>query len=292
MFKRLLVRIKQHGLAGLRRVQQWLKAKTKPTATSLALGAAHDLVRSKTELVMENALLRQQLIVLNRSIKRPHVKRADRWRMVVLASKLKHWKQATLIIQPDTLLRWHRDLFKWVWRRKSQRKAGKPPLAAEVIALICQMATDNRLWGIKRIYGELLKLGLRVSKRTIRKYMRRARPPHPRGQTWLSFLHNQAEAIWACDFIQVTDVFFKSLFVFVLIELSSRRVVHVGITRHPTDVWTAQQLREATPFGHGPKYLIRDNDNKYGPHFAAVAAGAHIDVITTPVEAPKANGDL
>jgi putative transposase len=135
-----------------------------------------------------------------------------------------------------------------------------------------------------------LKLGLRVSKRTIRKYMRRARPPHPRGQTWLRFLHNQAEAIWACDFIQVTDVFFKSLFVFVLIELSSRRVVHVGITRHPTDVWTAQQLREATPFGQGPKHLIRDNDAKYGPHFAAVAAGAHIDVITTPLEAPKANG--
>jgi putative transposase len=147
MFKTWLASIKQHGLAVLRRVQAWLKAKTKPATTSLGLGAAHDLVRSKTELVMENALLRQQLIVLNRSVKRPQLTRADRWLMVLLTSKLQHWKQAVLIIQPDTILRWHRDLFKWVCRRKSQRKAGKPPLAAEVIALIRQMATENRLWG-------------------------------------------------------------------------------------------------------------------------------------------------
>ncbi len=102
-------------------------------------------------------------------------------------------------------------------------------------------------------------------------------------------MHTQAAAIWACDFIQVTDVFFRSLFAFVIIDLGSRRVVHVGVTRHPSDAWVAQQLREATPFDQGPRHLIRDNDDKYGVHFAAVAAGAQIDVITTPYQAPRAN---
>jgi putative transposase len=290
MFKTILKSIKQFGTLVMQRIQAWLKATTKPVTTSLAFGTAEDLLRSKTELVMENALLRQQLIVVNRSVKRSRLTRTDRWLMMLLSSKVQHWTQALLIIQPETMLRWHRDLFKWLWRRKSQHKGGKPPLSAQVIALIRQMAVENRLWGVKRIHGELLKLGLRVSKRTIRKYMRRARPPQPQGQTWLTFLHNQAEAIWACDFIQVSDVFFRSLFAFVIVELSSRRVVHIGVTGHPSDAWAAQQLREATPFGLGPKHLIRDNDDKYGAHFAAVAASARIDVITTPVEAPRANG--
>jgi putative transposase len=169
MFRTVLTPIRQHGSLVLRRMQALLKAKTKPVTTSLVLGTAQDLVRSKTELVIENALLRHQLIVLKRSVKRPHLTRTDRWLMVLLIGKLQHWKQALLIIQPDTVLRWHRDLFKWIWRRKSQRKGGKPPLAAEMIALIRQMAVENRFWGVKRIYGELLKLGFRVSKRTIRK---------------------------------------------------------------------------------------------------------------------------
>ncbi len=151
------------------------------------------------------------------------------------------------------------------------------------------MARENRLWGAKRIRGELLKLGLHVSKSVIQKYMHQGQPPRASGQSWSTFLHNQAEAIWACDFIQITDVFFRSLFAFVIVELGSRRVMHLGVTRHPSDEWVAQQLREATPFGQGPKHLIRDNDDKYGARFAAVAAGAHIEVLTTPLQAPRAN---
>lgn len=209
--------------------------------------------------------------------------------MVLLSSKLPHWKQALLIMQPETLLRWHRELFKWLWRRKSQQTGGKEPVSAEVVALIQRMARENRLWGAKRIRGELLKLGIHVSKSVIQKYMRQVQPPRASGQTWSTFLHNQAEAIWACDFIQITDVFFRSLFAFVIIELGSRRVVQLGVTPHPSDEWVAQQLREATPFGQGPKYLIRDNDDKYGLHFANVAAGAHIQVLSTPLQAPRAN---
>ena len=130
------------------------------------------------------------------------------------------------------------------------------------------MAANNRLWGAERIRGELLKLNIRVSKRTIQKYMRQARPNCARGQTWKTFLRNQAKDVWACDFLQVTDLFFRPLFAFFIIELQSRKVIHVNVTRAPTAPWVAQQLREATPYGEGPKYLILDNDRKFGQHFA------------------------
>jgi hypothetical protein len=127
-----------------------------------------DLTLSKQELVLENMLLRQQLIVLQRQAKRPALTWRDRALFVLLASRLPHWKQALVIVQPDTVLRWHRDLFRWVWRRKSRpRRRGKPPLTDDIVALIKQMAEENRFWGAERIRGGLLKLGSRVSKSTI-----------------------------------------------------------------------------------------------------------------------------
>ena len=281
--------LKRFGSELLHKAHKWIIAKTKPTNSSHLLGTTADLMRNKTELVAENVLLRQQLIILKRSVKQPKLISRDRWLMVLLSSKLAHWKQALLIIKPDTLLRWHRELFKWIWHRKSKHTGGKPPLSADVIALIQRMVSENRLWGVKRIRGELLKLGLRVSRSTIQKYWRQGHLPNQSSPNWSTFVHTQAEAIWACDFIQVTDILFRSLFAFVIVELGSRRVVHIGITSHPTDEWVTQQLREATPFGEGPKHLIRDNDSKYGVHFAKVAAGANIDVITTPYRTPKAN---
>ena len=151
------------------------------------------------------------------------------------------------------------------------------------------MAKDNRLWGAERIRGELLKLGLRVCKRTIQKYMRGVRTKPPRGQKWSTFLHTHAAQIWVCDFLQVTDLFFRPFFAFFLIELKTRRVIHVGVTRSPTDAWVAQQLREATPYGQAPKYLIRDNDSKFGSSFARVATTSGIKLLKTPVHAPQAN---
>jgi len=151
------------------------------------------------------------------------------------------------------------------------------------------MAKENRLWGAERIRGELLKLGIRVCKRTIQKYMRNVRVPQPRGQKWSTFLHHHAEEIWACDFLQVTDLFFRPLFAFFIIEHKSRKVIHVGVTRSPTDPWVAQQLREATPYGQAPKYLIRDNDSKFGSGFARVATTSAIEILKTPYHAPRAN---
>jgi putative transposase len=151
------------------------------------------------------------------------------------------------------------------------------------------MAGQNRLWGAERIRGELLKLGVRVCKRTIQKYMKYARTPRRRGQNWATFLQNHARDMWACDFLPVTDLFFRSLFAFFILDVHSRKVIHVGVTRSPTDAWTAQQLREATPYGRTPNYLIRDRDGTFGSCFARVAATSGIEMLKTPYHAPRAN---
>ena len=255
----------------------------------MPLGTLADLARSKPELVAENALLRQQLIILKRHVKRLACTKKDRFLLLLRARAVRAWKQTLFIVQPETLLRWHREAFRLFWRRKSKAHSHKPKVAAETIALIREMATKNRLWGAERIRGELLKLGMHVCKRTIQKYITQVRNPQPRGQKWATFVHNHAAQIWACDFLQVTDLFFRPLFAFFIIELKSRKVIHVGVTRSPTDPWVAQQLREATPYGHAPKYLIRDNDSKFGSLFTRVATTSAIEILKTPYHAPRAN---
>src|SRR5436309_10755635 len=160
---------------------------TKPLGTSLPLATLTDLGKSKSQLIAENALLRQQLIVLRRQVKRPPITRTDRILLVLLARLVRTWKQALIIVQPDTLLRWHRELFRLYWKRRSKASSHQPKVAAETIALIGEMATNNRLWGAERIRGELLKLGRHVCKRTIQKYMRTVRTQEPRGQKWCTF---------------------------------------------------------------------------------------------------------
>jgi putative transposase len=262
---------------------------TKPLLTSFPLATVANLGRSKSELIAENALLRQQLIILKRQVKRPVCTKTDRVLLVLLARLVRMWQQALVIVQPDTLLRWHRELFRRYWKRKSKAPACRPKVASETIALIKQMATENRLWGAERIRGELLKLGILVCKRTIQKYMRTIRTQPPRGQKWSTFLRNHAGEIWACDFLQVTDLFFRPLFAFFMIELKSRQVIHVGVTRSPTDAWVAQHLREATPYGQAPKYLICDHDSKFGSCFRRVAKTSGIKLLKTPYHAPRAN---
>jgi transposase InsO family protein len=262
---------------------------TTPDTTSLLLGTLTDLARSKSDLVAENAFLRKPLTNLRRQVKRPACTSTDRMLLVLLASMLHTWKQALFIVQPGTLLRWHRQGFKLFWRYKSRAASHTPKISQETVDLIQEMARDNRLWGAERIRGELLQLGIRVCKRTIQKYMRGVRSTRPHGQTWKMFLHTHAQQIWACDFLPVTDLFFRSLFAFFMVELHSHRVIHVGVTCSPTDAWTTQQLREATAFGVGPKYLIRDNNGKFGVSFARVAKTSGIKILKTPYHAPRAN---
>jgi transposase InsO family protein len=159
------------------------------------------------------------------------------------------------------------------------------------------MARENNIWGAERIRGELMKLGTRVASlpraagrgATIHKYVRLAGPHPAHGQNWSTFLKNHAQMVWACDFLPVIDLFFRQIYAFFIIELGSRRVVHCGVTSHPTDAWVRQQLREATPYGLTPRFLIRDRDSKYGDEFTRVAGVSSIEVLKTPHRAPKAN---
>jgi hypothetical protein len=239
-------------------VHRTLKSWTKPATALLIAGGLADLNRKRADLIIENALLRQQLIVLDRQVKRPKLNNGDRLRMVLLARCTRFWEQAIHIVQPDTLLRWHRDLFQIYWRRKSKPEKKKPRISTGTINLIQQMANENRLWGAERIRGELLKLGIRVSKRTIQRYLPKKRQSSR--QTWATFLKNHAGDIWACDFTVVYDLLFRPIFIFVILELKTRLIIHSAVTRSPSDAWTAQQLREATPWGSHPRVLIRDRD--------------------------------
>jgi putative transposase len=275
----------------LNATKQRLRHLVKPDNYALATNALADLTRPREELILENAFLRQQLIILSRQVKRPLARPRERVLLVALASRLRNWKQALLIVQPTTLIRWHQDLFRWLWARisKPPRRGGRPPLLKGLVDLIQRMARENRTWGAERIRGELLKLGIRVAKSTILKHIERVRKPTAPDQTWLTFLHNHASQVWACDFLQTFDPLSRALFVFVIVELESRRVVHFAVTLHPTDAWVAQQLREATPFGVKPRFLIRDRDRKFGEAFGRVVKGTSIDILLTPYRSPQAN---
>ena len=161
------------------RLETWFKAAIKPRSDKQVIGAALDLTRSRSELVAENALLRQQLIVVKRQVKRPELTQRDRLLLVLLARLTRGWKEALLIVQPDTVVKWHNLGFRLFWRRKSRATTRQPRIPEEAIALIQMMAVENRRWGAKRIRDELQKLGHRVSKRTVAKYMRQARQNLP-----------------------------------------------------------------------------------------------------------------
>ena len=256
---------------------------------SVVAGLAADLLRSRSELVAENALLRQQLIVAARKVMKPAFQRHERTLITLLAAVLPRWRDALLLVKPETVLRWRSEGFRMLWRWKS--RSTKTPvcrISPDVVELIRRMANENRLWGAECLRGELLKLGIHVAKRTIQRHMRashRAMPP--RGQRWHTFLRNHT--VWACDFLRVYDVWFHPIFAFFIVDINTKRVVHVGITWHPTGQWTAQQLREATPFGAAPQFIIRDNDGKFGADFDRAAKGAGMRVLRTAVQAPPMN---
>ena len=275
-------------LGALARALQRLLQPTRSVA-KVGIGTARDLTRTRSELLAENALLRQQVIVLRGGVRRPRIHRDDRLLLLILARLCRRWRDALQVVKPETLLRWHRDLFKLVWKRRSRPRGQPMRLAPEVVTLIHAMAKDNALWGAERIRGELLKLGIRVSKRTIQKYMRHVRPSGSRAQTWSTFIRNHSGDIRACDFLQLYDVFFRPLFAFFFVVHGTREVVHFNVTRYPTDAWAAQQLREATPYCSGPRYLMRDNDDKFGKRFAAVAEGTEIEFVKIPPRSPNLN---
>ena len=195
-----------------------------------------------------------------------------------------------VIVQPRTLIRWHRLGFRLLWRYKS--RPGRPPLSLELRQLIHEIALDNISWGEERIANELyLKLGLQVSPRTVRKYMPKRPNQGPRGdQRWRTFLLNHANAIVACDFCVVVTASFRLLYVLVVIEHGSRRLIHCNVTEHPTAEWTRQQFREAIPSDHQYRYLIHDRDCIFSSDFDHSVKNMGLRVLKTPYRSPQAKG--
>ncbi len=216
------------------------------------------------------------------------MRRVDRLVVVLLATLTSSWRNVLRVVQPETLMRWHRAGFVALWRWRS-RPPPKARVAPETIALIRAMTADNVLWGAERIRGELLKLRISLAKRTVQRYMRAARRRGPRGQRWATFLRNHVHETWACDFLQAYDVFFRPIFAFVFIELATRKIVHWATTRVPSHSWVAEQARNAMHFGVAPKFLIRDGDRKFGLDFDLFAKKVGTQIVRIAVRAPNMN---
>ncbi len=243
----------------------------------------------RRDLLLENAALRQQLAIYQRRGNRPPLTLADRLFWVWLSRSWRRWRSALFIVQPETVIRWHRAAWKRYWTWKSQhRSRGRPRLAPEVRDLIIRMARENPFWGAQRIRGELLGLGYEVGRETVRRYMHEARRRRP-SQTWRTFLRNHAPDIWACDFFAVPTLSFRTLYVFFFIEHGRRRLLHVNVTAHPTANWVWCQLIQATPWGEQPRFLLRDRDASFGRAFVARARAIGIETVLSPFRCPQAN---
>jgi transposase InsO family protein len=224
------------------------------------------LFKSRSRLEAENLFLRHQLnIALRRARPRLRLRGGDR---VLLVWMVRLWPSLlgmAKVVQPETILRWHRSGFKALWRWKSRNRAGRPKVDHELRDLIRRMSGENPLWGAPRIHGELLMLGFDVAQSTVSKYMMRSR--RPPSQSWKTFLQNHAEAIAAIDMCVVPTLTYERLFVFVVLGHGRRQLLWFEVTQHPTVEWLARQITEAFPWASAPTYLVRDNDRAYGHAF-------------------------
>jgi putative transposase len=249
-------------------------------------------LRPSPALAAENLFLRKQLALYQeRHVKPRRATNTIRLAFIYLARWF-DWRQALAVVQPATLIRWHRQGCRLFWRWKSA--PGRPPIPAELQALIRRIACDNPSWGEERIANELLlKLGLRVSPRTVRKYLPkrldRGRGGHVPSQRWRTFVRNHAQAIVACDFCVVVTATFRSLYVFVAMEHLTRRILHVNVTAHPTAAWTLQQLREVIPADHAYRFLIHDRDTIFSQTLDQSVHHLGLKVLKTPPRNPQAN---
>jgi transposase InsO family protein len=225
-----------------------------------------DLFKSRSRLEAENLFLRHQLaIALRRAPPRFRLHGSDRALLIWMTRLWPSLIGAVQVVQPETILRWHRAGFKVFWRWKSRNGAGRPKIDRGLRDLIRRMSRENALWGASRIHGELLMLGFEVAQSTVSKYM--VRPPKPPSQTWKTFLRNHAEAIASIDMCIVPTLTFDHLFAFLVLGHGRRQLLWFEVTRHPTAAWLARQITEAFPWASAPTYLVRDNDRAYGQIF-------------------------
>jgi putative transposase len=249
-------------------------------------------MRSRAQLAAENLFLRKQLAMYQERRAKPcRADDAARITLVALSRFLK-WRQLLTVVKPETLIRWHRKGFRLFWRWKS-RQPGRPPIPIELQQLIATMAAANRTWGEERIADELLmKLGVRVSPRTVRRYLP-SRPPRERPgkgtQDWSTFVRNHARAVLATDFFVVVTATFRVLYVFVVLEVGTRRLLHWNVTAHPTAESTSQQFRMIVPGDQAHRFVIHDRDTIYTEGVDRTLKAIGLIVLKTPVHVPQAN---
>jgi putative transposase len=246
------------------------------------------LLGGHRQIALENLALHHQLAVYKRTVSRPRLCRTDRLFWVGLARIWAEWRKPLVIVTPATVLRWQRHRFREYWTRLSGRPTGgRPPVNAEIKALVTRMAAANPLWGAPRIHGEFLKLGLDVAERTISRLMPKRRPQP--SQTWRTFLANHVPDLVSLDFFTVPTARLRVLFVLVVLAHHRRRVVHFNVTEHPTALWTAHQIVDAFPDDSTPRYLLRDRDQVYGQQFRHRVKGLRIEEVLTAPRSPWQN---
>ena len=255
---------------------------------SSVLGAVTSSVRTRHELALENLVLRQQVAVLKRTLggRRLRLGQLDRCFWVILARVWRNWRVALAIVQPSTVVRWHREGFRRFWSRRS-RRPGRPGLNRELVCLIRRMAKANMTWGAPRIRNELAKLGIEVAVSTVAKYMPRGR--EPASPTWRAFLNNHLRELVALDFFAVPTATFGVLFGLILLAHHRRRVLHFNVTEHPTAEWTARQVIEAFPEETTPRFVLRDRDGAYGDRFRRAVKALGIEEVITAARSPWQN---
>ena len=239
------------------------------------------IVKMIWRIMAENIALRQQLAVYQRKTPHPKIKHRDRIFWVLFKKITGRWKKFLYIVQPDTVVKWHKQGFKLYWRLISQpkNKRGQPPINSEIIKLIKKFARENPTWGAPRIHGELLTLGFTICETTVANYLPKSREPSSKDviRRWKNFINDHGDDIIATDFFTVPTRFFSQLYVLFFIHHGSRRIISWGVTFNPTSDWIIQQLRNAFPGEHGYKYLITDNDKKFCPEVIEAIGGMELE---------------
>ncbi len=241
----------------------------------------------RCDLALENLALRHQLAVLHRLSKKPQLEDQDRLFWIGLKCVWPRWSEVLQLVQPATVVKWHRAGFRYYWRRKSRSKGGRPRIDPEQRKLIRDMWNANPTWGKRRIQSELAKLGISLTDSTVAKYRpKRGTPP---SQTWRTFLDNHLEDTVAIDFFTVPTATFRVLFVLLVMSHDRRRIIHWNVTDAPSSAWTARQLLEAFPYDTAPRYLLRDNDTKFLGEFARCIEAIGIEEVKTAPHSPWQN---
>jgi transposase InsO family protein len=250
--------------------------------------------RATADAELEIAVLRHQIAVLRRQVKRPVYRSSDRAFLAAASRLLPREAWRSFLVRPETLLRWHRQLVARKWTR-AHRPPGRPAIDSETRSLVLRLARENPRWGYQRIRGELLGLGIRVSASTVATILRThgLGPAPRRGPTWREFLRQQGRGIVAVDFFTVETVRLRTLYALVFLELGTRRVHIAGATRSPDSAWVTQQARNVAAMldeqGTSLRFLIRDRDAKFTRSFDAVFEAEGIRIVCTPIRAPNAN---